>query len=555
MSRGEQPADRGGDAGVGDRGGAPVAGHGTLVDDHRLVLRDQLRGEARLPGARHPGEHGEHTERDVDIEVLQGVPARSAHRQAAARGAGSAVEGPVPSQRTPGRGVGVGQGARRALEDQASALGAGAGTDLEHVIGRGDHGGVVLDHQHRVALVAQLLEQVQHRADVLGVQPDRRLVDHVQHLHEARAEVLDGLQPLRLPARERGRRARQLQIAEPDVAHRPQPAHQRVAHGRHRRLVDPGDHPGQLGDLQSRHLADREAGQAGGAGGGGQSIALALRAGGGAGELADGGGLAFGELVRGVQEDALEAVDDPLVVGGRADAQARRGLPAVQQRPPLVLAPLPQRGIGVEAADVRVLAIPVAAVAEAGQADRAAGERAIEVQEAIHRAGDHLAEARAGGAHAARQVEGEAPGVAHLRGRESGEQQPQRVPGLARRAHCGAGRAAQALLVDDDHGGDAVDLVDLGPGPARQAVPCERGIGLVQLEAGLRGDRVEHQRGLPGPGQPGHDHQAVAGDVDVESAEVVGAGAAEADRGSAHGGDGSEGSGQFPAGFPDTLSP
>ena len=553
----EQLPDRCGDAGVRDRGGAPVPGHGPLVDDHRLVLGDQLGGEARLARARHPGEHREHAEGDVDVQVLQGVPLRPAHRQAAARAAGRAVEVERPTQCACGRGVGLGELGGRALEDQTPALGAGAGTDLEHVVGRRDHRGIVLDHEHRIALVAQLLEQAQHRGDVLGVQSDRRLVDHVQHLHQARAEMLHGLQTLGLPAREGGRRARQLQVAEPDVAHRPQAAHQGVTHGCHGRLVDPGDDLDQLRDLQPRHLADRETGQAGGAGGGRQAIARALRAGLRAGEVADRGGLALGELVRGVQVDPLEPLDDPLVVRGWAGAQAGRGLPSVQQRLPFALAPLPQRCVGVEAADVRVLPVPVAAVAEAGQPDRPARERAVEVQEAVDRAGDHLAETGTGRAHPAGQVEGEAPGVADVRGRQAGEQQPQRVPRLARRTHGGAGRAAQALLVDDDHGGDSVDLVDLGPGPARQAVPRERGIGLVELEAGLRGDRVEHQRGLPRAGEPGDDHQAVPGDVDVEGAQVVGPGAAEADHRSAHGSahdrEGSEGSGQLPAGILDSL--
>src|SRR3546814_12208092 len=64
---------------------------------------------------------------------------------------------------------------------------------------------LVLDDQHRVALVAQLEQEAVHPGDVVGVQPDGRLVEDVGDVGERRAEVADHLRALRL-ARSEGRR-------------------------------------------------------------------------------------------------------------------------------------------------------------------------------------------------------------------------------------------------------------------------------------------------------------------------------------------------------------
>ena len=54
-----------------------------------------------------------------------------------------------------------------------AAGGAGAGAEVDDVVGDRDRLGLVLDDQHRVALVAQLQQQVVHPLDVVRVQPDR----------------------------------------------------------------------------------------------------------------------------------------------------------------------------------------------------------------------------------------------------------------------------------------------------------------------------------------------------------------------------------------------
>ena len=77
---------------------------------------------------------------------------------------------------------------RRALEDDAAAALARPGADLDHLVGRADHRLFVLDHDHRVAAVAELADGADQAVDVAGMQADRRLVEHVEHVDQARAQ-------------------------------------------------------------------------------------------------------------------------------------------------------------------------------------------------------------------------------------------------------------------------------------------------------------------------------------------------------------------------------
>jgi len=67
---------------------------------------------------------------------------------------------------------------------------------VDHVVGDGDHVGVVLDDEHRVALVAQRPQQVGEPADVVRMQPGGRLVEDVGHAAQAAPEVSHQLEPL-----------------------------------------------------------------------------------------------------------------------------------------------------------------------------------------------------------------------------------------------------------------------------------------------------------------------------------------------------------------------
>ena len=106
--------------------------------------------------------------------------------------------------------------------DLAAAV-AGAGAEVEQVVGRRDHLAVVLDQDQRVAEVAQVLQRLQQPAIVARVQADGRLVQHVQHAGQAAADLAGQADALRFAAGQRRRRPAQRQVIEADVDQELQP--------------------------------------------------------------------------------------------------------------------------------------------------------------------------------------------------------------------------------------------------------------------------------------------------------------------------------------------
>ena len=98
------------------------------------------------------------------------------------------------------------------------------GAEIDDVIGRLDDVEVVLDHHHRVAVIAQPAQHAQQLGDVVEMQAGGGLVEDVDGLAGGPALQLAGeLDPLRLAAGERRRLLAELDVAEgidgpPDVA-------------------------------------------------------------------------------------------------------------------------------------------------------------------------------------------------------------------------------------------------------------------------------------------------------------------------------------------------
>ena len=94
---------------------------------------------------------------------------------------------------------------------------AGAGAHVDDPVGRAHGVFVVLDHDQGVAQVAQPLQRVDQPRVVALVQADARLVQDVQHAHQAGADL--GRQPdaLRLAAARACRRRGRGQIVQADV--------------------------------------------------------------------------------------------------------------------------------------------------------------------------------------------------------------------------------------------------------------------------------------------------------------------------------------------------
>ncbi len=83
--------------------------------------------------------------------------------------------------------------------------------------------GVVLDHEDRVAQVAQLVQDVDEARGVAAVQADGGLVEHVERAHQPRAQRGGELDALRLAAGERGGQAVERQVFQANLVQELQP--------------------------------------------------------------------------------------------------------------------------------------------------------------------------------------------------------------------------------------------------------------------------------------------------------------------------------------------
>ena len=92
----------------------------------------------------------------------------------------------------------------------------------------------MLDHDHRVAEVAQLLERRQEPAVVALVQADRGLIEDVHDAGKPGSDLAGKANALRFPARERFGAAIERQVVEAYVAEEAQTLHHA--------LDDPGRH-------------------------------------------------------------------------------------------------------------------------------------------------------------------------------------------------------------------------------------------------------------------------------------------------------------------------
>jgi hypothetical protein len=143
-----------------------------------------------------------------------------------------------------------------AREADGATRRTGARAEVDDVVGDRDRLRLVLHHEHRVALVPQPQQQVVHPLDVVGVQPDRRLVEDIGDVGERGTEVTDHLDALRLTARQRARWPVEREVAEPDLPERVKGLLERGEQRRHRRLVEAIDPPGQVADLHRARLGD-----------------------------------------------------------------------------------------------------------------------------------------------------------------------------------------------------------------------------------------------------------------------------------------------------------
>ena len=103
------------------------------------------------------------------------------------------------------------------------AVFARAGAKVHDVVGSAHYRFVMLHDEHRVSEVAQPLQRLYQPVVVGRMQPDGRLVAHIQHAHQAGAYLRGQPYALRLAAAESGCGAREREVVEADVQQEVQP--------------------------------------------------------------------------------------------------------------------------------------------------------------------------------------------------------------------------------------------------------------------------------------------------------------------------------------------
>ena len=92
---------------------------------------------------------------------------------------------------------------RRAFRHHMTAMNAGARSHVDDVIGGPDRFLVMLDHHHRIAEIAQVFQRLQQPCIVALMQPDRRLIEHIEHAGKSRADLRGQPDALAFAARKR----------------------------------------------------------------------------------------------------------------------------------------------------------------------------------------------------------------------------------------------------------------------------------------------------------------------------------------------------------------
>ncbi len=185
---GERLADWVEQAGVGRGVAAPdplIADWSTVTTSSRPRPSRRSASSCR-PG--HAGDHDEHAEGDVDVDVLEVVGARP-RTSSAMVGVRTVSLSEARSSRWRPVSVSLARRPSTLPSKTISPPLCRPRTEIDDVVDDRDRLGLVLHDQHRVALVAQSQQQVVHPLDVVRVEPDGRLVEHVGDVGQRRAEV------------------------------------------------------------------------------------------------------------------------------------------------------------------------------------------------------------------------------------------------------------------------------------------------------------------------------------------------------------------------------
>ena len=193
-----------------------------FAQDRTQGFIDQ-RGFARTADARHADQLAE---RELDIDILQVIaPCSSYNKTLAVAGTqffgnfDPATTGEVIRR----NGIRMQDIVERTGRDDPAALASGQRSHIDDIVRRPHHILVVLDHDDRIARIAQLLEAADQPLVVALVQTDGRLVENIKHVHQLRADLGRQADALALAARQRTRGTGQGEIAQSDFDEEAEP--------------------------------------------------------------------------------------------------------------------------------------------------------------------------------------------------------------------------------------------------------------------------------------------------------------------------------------------
>ena len=195
---------------------------------------------------------------------------------------------------------------------QRAAQASRAGTEIDDVIRALDGLGVVLHHKHGIAHVAQVGEGFQQAIVVARMQADRRLVKHVKHAAQLGADLRRQADALRFTAGERGGRAVEAEIVQPDGGEKLQAAANFIHHAARDLVLAIGEFPiahrhQRARNRQPREFADGEILHAHREAGRTQALAVAGRTFGGRHVIREPLAIGFGRGLIGLVQNGQDA--------------------------------------------------------------------------------------------------------------------------------------------------------------------------------------------------------------------------------------------------------
>ena len=183
-------------------------------------LVEDLVDQGALAGTGYAGHSSHDAQREADINVFQVVDPGPLHGQPAARPPADRRDRDVfgPLQVLTRHGFGdLHDFLRRSGGHHPAAMGTGAGSDVDDIVG-GPHGVlVVFDHDDRIPQVAQVLEGPQQLVVVPLVEADAGLIQNIADADQAGTDLGSQTDPLGLAARQGGRGPGQGQVIQAHV--------------------------------------------------------------------------------------------------------------------------------------------------------------------------------------------------------------------------------------------------------------------------------------------------------------------------------------------------